>query len=331
MQYRMLGQTDIAISTVGVGFWAVADPAMWGAQDEQDAIAAVQAALDLGMNFFDTAEGYGDGHSEELLGRALGQRRSEAVIASKVAPQHLAPDDLVAACEASLRRLNTDYLDLYQIHWPNRDIPLSDSLGALERLREQGKVRAIGVSNFGVGDLLDTIALARIEANQLPYSLLFRAIENAIMPLCAENAISVLAYSPLLHGLLSGKYDSIDDLPSERQRTRHFAGTRPLARHGESGAEAELAAALDGIRAIAARCDMTMAQLALAWIAHQPGVTSVIAGARNPQQVQQNAIASDIMLDGETIVALSHATAGLKAALGPNPDMWQGVMDSRYC
>lgn len=331
MQYRMLGQTDIAISTVGMGFWAVADPVMWGAQDEHDAIAAVHAALDLGMNFFDTAEAYGDGTSEELLGYALGDRRDEAIIASKVSPQHLAPDDLIAACEASLRRLNTDYLDLYQIHWPNHDIPLADSFDALERLREQGKIRAIGVSNFGLGDLYDTVEVARIETNQLPYSLLFRAIENTIMPLCAENGIGVLAYSPLLHGLLSGKYASPDDLPPERQRTRHFSATRPQARHGEPGAEAELAAALDAIRTIADQCNMTMAQLALAWVAHQPGVTSVIAGMRNPQQVEQNAIASDIMLDGETIVALNRATAGLKAALGPNPDMWQGYMESRYC
>lgn len=330
MQYRTLGRTDHEISTVGVGFWAVADPDLWGAQDDQDAIDAVRAALDEGINFFDTAEGYGDGYSEELLGRALAGRRDQAFIATKATARHLAPEDLIAACEASLRRLQTDYIDLYQFHWPSRVIPLEDSLGALERLKEQGKIRVGGVSNFGVGDLGDLLALGRVESDQLPYSLLFRAIEFEVLPLCVEHDIGVLAYSPLLHGMLTGKFDSLDDIPDERARTRHFAPTRPMTRHDEHGAEDELAAALDAIREIAAARSLPMTLLALSWVIHQPGITSVIAGARNPQQAIQNARAADIMLDGETIVALNRATDALKAKLGANPDMWQSGENARF-
>ncbi len=333
MQYRKLGRTDHDISTVGIGFWAVADPELWGAQDDQDAIDAVHAALDAGINFFDTAEGYGDGYSEELLARALGDRRHEAFIATKAAARNLAPDDLVAACEASLRRLNTDRIDLYQLHWPSREVPLADTLGTLERLKEQGKIRVAGVSNFGVGDLGDLgdlLALGRVESNQLPYNLLFRAIEFEVLPLCEEHEIGVVAYSPLLHGMLTGKFATLDDIPDERARTRHFAPTRPLTRHTEDGAEAELAAALDAVREIATARGLSMTLLALAWAIHQPGVTSVIAGARSPQQAVQNARAADIMLDGETIVALNRATDALKAKLGANPDMWESGARSRF-
>lgn len=329
MQYRTLGRAGFDVSTVAVGWWAVADPALWGAQDEQDAIRAVHAALDCGITLFDTAEGYGDGYSEELLGRALGRRRSEALIATKVAPRNLAPDDLIAACEASLRRLHTDTIDLYQIHWPSGSVPLADSLGALERLREQGKIRAIGVSNFGPGDLRDVLAVGRAESNQVAYNALFRAIEDEVLPLCAEHDIGVLAYSPLLHGILTGKFTALDDVPPERARTRHFASSRPLARHGEPGAEAEVAQALDALRALAESRKLTLAQLALSWLIHEPGVTSVIVGARDAQQVTENALVADIMLDGETLVAVNRATDAVKAALGPNLDMWLAGADAR--
>ena len=135
---------------------------MWGDQDDDESIATVHAALDAGINFFDTAEGYEAGHSERVLGRALVGRRQEAVIATKVSPSHLAPDDVIAACEQSLLNLQTDYIDLYQIHWPNWDVPLSDSVGALQQLRDEGKIRAIGVSNFAVRDLSDMLALERV-------------------------------------------------------------------------------------------------------------------------------------------------------------------------
>lgn len=176
MRYRKLGQTDIIVSVIAMGCWPIVGDFTWGPQDEADSIATIHAALDAGINFFDTAEMYGNGYSEELLGRALAGRRHEVVIASKVGSEHLAADQVIRAGEGSLRRLRTDYIDLYQIHWPSRTVPLAETMAALERLRQQGKVRAIGVSNFGLGDLGDLLAIGRPETNQLPYSLLWRAI-----------------------------------------------------------------------------------------------------------------------------------------------------------
>lgn len=329
MHYHPLGQTGIDVSTIALGYWAVADPRIWGPQDEQAAIGAVHAALERGINLIDTAEGYGDGQSEILLGKALADRREQAIIATKVSRGHLAPADVVAACEASLRHLQVDYIDLYQIHWANPAVPLADTLDTLDRLREQGKIRAIGVSNFGPHDLAEGIAHTRLEANQLPYNLLFRAIEDEVIPLCQQHSISVLIYSPLLHGVLTGKFATLDDVPDERARTRHFAAERPLARHNDANREGETMAALDAIRRISDDAGLPMAQLALAWLLHQPSVTSVIAGARNPQQVEDNAAATDITLSADMLAALDAATAPLKHALGPNLDPWQSGRNSR--
>ena len=159
MQYRTLGQTDISVSVVAMGCWAIAGDATWGPQDEAESIATIHAALDAGVNFFDTAEAYGDGYSETLLGRGLAGRRHEAVIATKVSGSHLSGPEVREACERSLRRLQTETIDLYQIHWPGRQTPISETAEALVALKETGKVRAIGVSNFGVGDLSEFVGL----------------------------------------------------------------------------------------------------------------------------------------------------------------------------
>ena len=287
MKYRKLGKTDITVSAVAMGCWALAGDALWGPQDDSDSIAAVHAALDLGVNLFDTAEGYGDGYSEMVLGKALAGRRREAVIATKVSPTHLSRDGIQKACERSLRRLNTDYIDLYQIHWASREVPIAETFAALEGLRSQGKVRAIGVCNFGVRDLSDFLAVGRCETNQLPYSLLWRGIEFEIRQKCQDNEVGILCYSPLAQGLLTGKFASADDVPEGRARTRYFSKDRPLARHGEDGFEEDTFAAIDQIRRICARIDVPMAEVALAWLLHQPGVTSVRAGAKaGPDQAE---------------------------------------------
>jgi myo-inositol catabolism protein IolS len=329
MEYRKLGRTEITVSTVAMGCWAIAGDWVWGEQDEQASIATIRAALDVGINFFDTAEGYGDGYSEIVLGKALTGIRHKAVIASKVSPSHLAGDEVQQACERSLRRLNTDYIDLYQIHWPNWDIPIAETMEALEKLCQQGKVRAIGVSNFGVIDLCDLLAVGHCESNQLPYSLLGRAIEYEISPLCIENDIGILCYSPLAQGLLTGKFASIDDVPETRARTRHFSKDRPMTRHGEDGCEAETFVAVESVRRICAEIGAPMAEVALAWLVHQPGVTSVLAGARNPDQIEQNARAADLKLAPEIVNQLTQATDDLKQKLGSNPDLWESVPRSR--
>jgi myo-inositol catabolism protein IolS len=328
MQYRPLGKTGLNISTVAMGCWAIAGGSVWGDQDEGEAMAAIQTALDIGINFFDTAEGYGE--SEELLGKGLGSRRGEAIIASKVSGGHLYPDDLVAACERSLDGLGTDYIDVYQIHWPSRDVPLADTLGAMVRLQEQGKIRHIGVSNFGPNDLDDLKATGvPCASNQVIYSLLTRAIEFAVLPKCREENTGVLPYSPLAQGLLTGKFRSVEEVGESRTRTRHFSSDRPQARHGGPGFERETFDAIAAVRGIAERLALPMSELSLAWCLHQPGVTSVIAGARNPAQVRENAAAADRALSPSVVAELSAVTDELKNALGPNIDLWQSEENAR--
>lgn len=330
MQRRKLGNSSLMVSPIGVGFWGIVGGDYWGAQDETDTFGAARAALDNGINFFDTAEGYGNGYSEEMLGRALKGRRDEAIIASKVSATNLAPAAIRAACERSLQRLGTDVIDLYQVHWPSRNVSFEDTMATLLDLQSAGKIRVIGVSNFGKLDMLDMLAFGRYDANQLPYSLLWRAIEFDIQPQCVEGNISILPYSPLNQALLTGRYRNADEMPYSRTRTRHFRGDRRDSRHGAAGFETETFAAVEAIRQICADIGQEMAHVALAWLLRKPAVTSVLAGARNPQQVESNLIAGGLSLSAETMRRLDKATDDLKQKLGPDPDMWGTGEDSRY-
>ena len=177
MRYRKLGKSGIDVSVVAMGCWAIIGDATWGKQEEKESIETIEAAYDAGITFFDTAEGYGNGYSEHMLGKVFSGRRDRVVIGSKVSPNHCARQQVRAACERSLRNLGTDYIDVYMIHWPSREIPFADTMGELEKLKAEGKIRAIGVSNFGVKDLSGLLAAGRCEVNQLAYSMLFRAIE----------------------------------------------------------------------------------------------------------------------------------------------------------
>ena len=330
MQLRQLGNSTLKVSPIGVGFWGIVGGDYWGPQEESDTIDTVHSALDAGINFIDTAEGYGDGYSEEMLGRALKGRRDEAIIATKVSQSNLAPAEIRAACESSLKRLQTDYIDLYQVHWPSRDIPFEDTMAALLDLQNAGKIRVIGVSNFGKLDMPDMLQCGRYEANQLPYSLLWRAIEFDIQPQCVEHNIGILPYSPLNQALLTGRYDNADDMPYARTRSRHFRGDRRDSRHGTAGCEVETFAAIAAIRDICEDINQSMVHVSLAWLLHKAAVTSVLAGARNQQQVESNLMAGNLSLSGETMQRLDAATADLKAKFGPDPDMWLSGEASRY-
>ncbi len=330
MDYRTLGNSDLRVSRLAFGCWGITSDFHWGERDEQASVDAIEAALDAGVNFFDTAEVYGDGRSEELLGQVLSRRRDQVVIASKIHPRSMRPDQVAEACERSLRRLNTDYLDLLQTHWTDPQVPIAETWEALLKLKEQGKVRHVGVCNAGTSDLADVCALQAPVSNQLPYNLLWRAIEDAILPACRERNISVLAYSPLMHGLLADKYRSAAEVPDGRARSRHFSGKRPLARHGEPGCEAETFAAIERIRAIAREAGRPMADLALNWVATQPGVDCVIVGVANAAQLAENVRFLERGLEPDLREALTRATDDLRRALGPNPDMWQTASESRY-
>ncbi len=327
MRTRKLGQSDLEVPVICFGCWAIAGGNIWGDQDEKDAINAMHMALDEGLYFFDSAEGYGGGESEALLGRGLHDRRDRAVIATKASPSHHAPDDLKQACEASLQRLQTDYIDLYQLHWPSREVPFEETWAAMQELVDEGKVRAGGVSNFGPIDLDAILQHGHPEVNQVAYSLLFRAIEYEIAPKCEEQEISILCYSSIMQGMLAGKFSTPDDVPDGRARSRHFSCDRPQARHGEEGAEELTFETIRAIGEIAEEIGEPMHRVAIAWLIEQPAVGSVIVGIRNPDQVKDNAAAGSLSLSGDVIDRLNEITDPLKQELGPNADMWQG--DSR--
>ena len=324
MKYRKLGGTDIEVSAVCQGCWSlVSKDWTWGPNALDESIAAIGASLEAGVNFFDAAEGYGEGESEEILGRAVADVRKDVIIATKVSSGRLDPKGLRDACEDSLRRLGTDYIDLYQIHWPSRDIPLAETLSAMEELMSEGKIRAAGVSNFGVSYLRELASTGRVESNQLAYNLLFRPIEHEVLPMCIEQQMSILCYSSLAQGLLTGKFASPGDVPPERARTRLFSGDREFSRHGEGGCEEEAFAALAEIRRICDGLAQPMGRVSLAWLLAQKGVTSVIVGGRNPAQAAENAKAAELDLDAATLDALTKASEPVKEKLARNTDMWK--------
>ena len=330
MEYRTLGRSTLSVSTICMGCWAIAGDQVWGKQDEQEAIAALHTAIEVGVNFFDSAEAYGAGRSEELLGRAFKDRRQDVIIATKASGDHMRPEALRKACEASLQRLQTDYIDVYYMHWPAWDVPFEDTMAEMARLKDEGKVRFVGCSNFGKRDLEAVLKIDHIEINELAYNLLFRAIEYEIVPMCLEHGVSVAPYSPLLHGILTGKFAALDDIPDERARTRHFSSLRrPMTRHGGPGAEAETAAAFERIREVCDSAGLPMTNVALAWLLRQPAVTTVIAGARSPEQVRANATAVELALSDDIVAALTLATEPLKTAFGTNADMWESEQNTR--
>jgi len=330
MQYTTLPRTDLKVSRVAMGCWALAGDMTWGPQDEAAGIAGIHAALDAGINFFDTAELYGDGTSEAMLGKALRGMRDRAVIASKFSPDNASAEGVVGACERSLRHLDTDRIDLYQIHWPSREVPWEETWQAMEGLRDAGKICHLAVSNFGAGDIADQLKIGLPVSNQLPYNLITRSIEYEILPQCIEHDIGVLCYSPLQHGLLTGKFRTADDVPEGRSRSRHFSCKRRLTRHGEPGCERETFAAIERLHKISEGLGCTPSDVAMAWLLAQPGVFSMLVGIRSPQQAEANAAATQLVLDEATLAALNEASEPVKQALGRNPDMWEGEEKSRY-
>jgi len=313
LKYRRLGSSDLEVSVLGLGCFAFGGDHetmahlgkelaklhanVWGPQDEKDTFETVKAALDAGINYFDNAESYGGGHAEEAMGRALkasGYDRSEYAIATKVSEAYLSPELLREHLEQSLKRIGTDYIDVYQIHWHSRaalkserypdrplteEVPLETTLQALDQLRKEGKIRHIGVCNFGVQDLTRAINTGiPIVSNQISYSLLWRGIEDSVVPLCIKHNISILPWGPILQGLLAGKFTP-ENIPEGRARSRLFANTRPAQRHGEPGLEKEVWEALKHIEEISKKVPASMSDTSLAWLLHKPGVTSLMMGS----------------------------------------------------
>jgi aryl-alcohol dehydrogenase-like predicted oxidoreductase len=301
MRTRRLGNTDLKLTVVGLGTWAMGGPWQygWGPQDENEAIAAILKAIDLGINWIDTAAIYGCGHSEELLGIALKKTKIRPIIATKCSLLWndkrekigcLKAESIRKECEDSLKRLGIETIDLYQMHWPDPEIDLEEGWGEMARLQKQGKVRYIGVSNFNVKQLDRIRKIAPVASLQPPYNMNNRGIEKDLLGYCAKNNIGVVTYSPMQRGLLTGKFSK-----------KYLATLAPDDHRLKSGdyQEPEFSATLalvDKLRPIAERNKRTLAQLAIAWVLRRPEVTAAIVGARKPSQIAETAPAAEWIL-----------------------------------
>ncbi|USN98680.1 MAG: aldo/keto reductase [Phycisphaeraceae bacterium] len=323
MQYTKIRGIEREVSRVAFGCMSTVPSIIYSGLEADDAVATMRRAFDLGINFFDTARAYADGESERQLGEAIRGIRDEVVIASKPKAGDLSASEIAGECEQSLRDLGVDRIDLYQIHWPKRVVPLEETARAMETLVEQGKVGAIGVCNFGPTDLDEWLGLAPCATDQIAYNMIFRGCEFTLRERCTAANVGILCYSPLGQGLLAGRYETADDVPVGKARTRHFSDERPDARHGQPGFESETFAAIAAIKSIAEREGLPMGDLALAWLLHQPAVSAVLAGASRPDQVERNVRAAEVTLSPAVLNELDDATAVVKEKLGPSIDMWQ--------
>jgi aryl-alcohol dehydrogenase-like predicted oxidoreductase len=302
MRRRKLGAHGPEISVIGFGAWEAGGTAWGPNESEEVVIDAIRSGIDAGIDWIDTAEVYGDGTSERLVGRALSDRRDEVVVATKVAPQPegsgFAPAQVRDACERSLGRLGTDRIDLYQLHWPDTSgTPLEDTWGAMSELQKVGLVRSIGLSNLDRAQIERCLAIGHVDSLQPEFSMLTR--EHAeLIRWCGDQGIGVITYGPLAFGLLTGAITADTRFPRGDWR----------GEKQDDGPFADLARSLEvvgRIRPVADRIGCTMSQLALAWNVHQPGVTAAIAGSRNPAHVRANATAGDIELDAATLADLN--------------------------
>jgi len=307
MQTRKFGKTDMETTPIGFGSWAVGGSgwaAGWGPQDDEESVAAIRRALELGVNWIDTAAVYGLGHSEEIVARALEGVSERPYIFTKCSMvwdengeigNSLKAESVKRECDASLRRLRTDVIDLYQIHWPNPDEEIEEGWAAMAELKAEGKVRHIGVSNFDVGQMKRAREIAPVESLQPPYSMLSREIEDEILPYCQENSITVIVYSPMKSGLLTGKMtkERAESLPEDDWRSRAPAFQEPqLSRNLEL---------VELLKEIGGRHDASPGEVAIAWTLRHPAVTGAIVGGRRPNQIDGVVGAAELRLSDDEI------------------------------
>jgi aryl-alcohol dehydrogenase-like predicted oxidoreductase len=334
MRYRPLGRTDIQVPLVTFGAWAIGGW-YWGGSDDEEAVRAIQAAIECGMTAIDTAPVYGFGHSERVVGRAIQGRRERAVVMTKVGlrwddtrgdfyfettdhhgrklaiHKNCRPWSLKWEVEHSLTRLGVETIDLVQVHWPDPKTPIADTMGALLELRTQGKLRAIGVSNFSVAMMEEAQVVlgdVPLASDQPKYNLVGRDIEKEILPYARSKAVGVLVYSPLEQGLLTGKVPAERSFPESDGRHKRPTFT-PENRRRVNEVLARV------VQPIAEKHGATIGQAVIAWTVAQPGVTSAIVGARTREQALENAAAGDLVLAGEDVAAMRRGFEELELEL----------------
>jgi aryl-alcohol dehydrogenase-like predicted oxidoreductase len=313
METRVLGNSNLQITRIGVGAWAMGGGGWtwsWGPQDDEESIAAIKQALDLGINWIDTAAVYGLGHSEEVVARALKGRSNRPYIFTKCERVwdergkiggSLKAESIRRECEASLRRLQMDVIDLYQIHWPEPDADIEEGWTEMARLREEGKVRFIGVSNFTVQQMKRAMKIAPITSLQPPYSIVAREVEEDILPFCMRNNIGVIVYSPMYSGLLAGAMT--------RQRIANFAPD-DWRRRDQNFQEPNLSRNLrlvEVLREVGKRHGRTPGEVAIAWTLHNQAVTGAIVGVRSPEQVRGIIGATQFRLNDKEVMEIEDA------------------------
>jgi aryl-alcohol dehydrogenase-like predicted oxidoreductase len=331
VQLRQLGRSELRISPVIFGAWAIGGW-MWGGTDESESIEAIHAALENGINTIDTAAIYGMGYSEELVARAIEGRRDKVILATKcgmrwddpkaegsdpwpqkdnagkdvIIRKNARPSSIAYECEQSLKRLKTDVIDLYQIHWPDVSTQPEESIRAMEQLKQQGKIRAVGVSNYDREWLKRASNTAQVDSLQPPYSLIRRGIEKDILPLCIERNIGVIVYSPMERGLLTGKVGPERQFPpgDHRAKSREFSVDN----------RKRVLEALQKVKPIADKHGASYAQLVINWTFSEPGITAAIVGARNAEQASHNAGAMRFQLADEEREAIRKAFDAITAS-----------------
>ncbi len=319
MRKIKLGASDLEVSRICFGTWQFGGD--WGAIDEQDAIAAVARARELGIDFFDTAQAYGFGVSERLLGRALeGVPREQVVLATKGGLRKAggellrdaSPGWLRSGLEQSLRNLKTDYVDIYQVHWPDPATPFAETAATLEEFVKEGRARYVGVSNYDAHELAEFERTRRVDTLQPPYHMLRREIERAVLPYCAEHEIGVLAYGPLAHGLLSGHFTRETRLAEDdwRRGSDLFSG---------ENYERNLRI-VEQLGGLARELGITVAQLAIAWVLANPAVHVAIVGARRPDHIEGAAPAAGIELDADALARIEKILREAATVGGPTPE-----------
>lgn len=319
MRTKKLGATDLELSTLGLGTMAMGGSGWqysWGPQDTQDSIATIKRAFELGINWIDTAPVYGFGHSEEVVGMAIHDLAIKPIIATKCGrfgDEHgrlisrIKRESIRAEVEASLKRLNVDVVDLYQIHWPKPEEDIVEAWETVTDLIKEGKIRYGGVSNFNIEQLERISPIHPISSLQAPYSMIERGIETELLVYCKTNGIGVIVYSPLQKGLLTGKFTEqrVNDLPVDdhRRLDLHFQGP-------QLSANLELA---ESLRSFAQTHDKTLAQLAISWVLRRPEVTATIVGARRPAQVDEIVPAGEWVFSSEDIATIDRMLEAKKA------------------
>ena len=346
MERRTCKTATIELSVLGTGCWAFGGGEYWGEQNQKDVTDVVHASVDLGINYFDTAEAYNEGRSESALGEAIkGIARDTIVIGTKVSPSNCYKDTLIEHCEASLDRLQTDFIDLYMIHWPihphsikhftndrqiiNHPPAIEEAVEAMRMLKQQGKIGEFGVSNFS-RSRMDDLPLAEIAVNELPYNLLCRAIEYDTLPYSAEKGIGVIGYMALLQGILADIFPTLSDVPVWQRRTRHFNSTSTKeCRHGEEGFEEETNIALQEIRNICKDTGLTMPEIAVNWILENQSVTCALIGSRNVKELEANVKAIEEPLSVDIKSKLDEITFPVMEKLGNHFDYYESAENDR--